>query len=217
MTLVKICGLTRLEDALGAAEAGADMLGFILAPVSKRYVPPHQLRLIIERIKATFGDQAPLCVGVFVAPVDIDADCQASGVDVAQVVGMTSRDELSGIQIPAYLCTRPETAEQALIEAAALQQSDLPLPLPTLQLDGFHPNLYGGTGHTQSLEVMQAVAQYTPRLMLAGGLTPDNVAHFVREVQPWAVDVASGTEASVGIKDHDKVRAFIQAAKEANP
>lgn len=213
MTVVKICGLMRLEDALFAAEAGADMLGFILAPISKRYMPPAQVRPIVERIKATYDEKAPLCVGVFVAPAHIDDDCRASGLDAAQVVGLSSRDDLAAIHTPTYLCIRPETPEQALTDAAALEQIDLPIFLPTLQLDGFHPNLYGGTGHTQSPEIMQTVAQRTQRLMLAGGLTPDNVAYFIQQVQPWAVDVASGTEASIGIKDLNKVRNFIHTAK----
>lgn len=211
MIQVKICGLTMLDDALYAAEMGADMLGFIFATVSKRYISPDAAQPIIAHIRQKFAERAPLCVGVFVADGDIEEACRKSGVDAAQVVGMAQH--LSQLTVPVYACIRPETAEQALIETAQFELRNNPPDLPTLQLDAFHPNLYGGTGHTAPKAVMQAVVKKTARLMLAGGLTPENVVEFIREVQPWAVDVASGTETAPGKKDFTKVRKFIENAK----
>jgi phosphoribosylanthranilate isomerase len=113
------------------------------------------------------------------------------------------------------MCLRPETPIQAIEEAARFEPQHQPPWLPTLQLDAFHPALYGGTGQTAPKDVARQLVRKTPRLMLSGGLKADNVAEYVRDVQPWAVDVASGTELSPGHKDHQKVRRFIQAAKSA--
>jgi phosphoribosylanthranilate isomerase len=85
--------------------------------------------------------------------------------------------------------------------------------VPSILLDAYHPKLYGGTGEQASTEVAFAVKELVPRLMLAGGLTPDNVADRVAAIEPWGVDVASGVEAEAGVKDIGKVKAFIQAAK----
>lgn len=220
MTQVKICGLTTLNDAVYAAEMGADMLGFIFAPVSKRYITPAAAQPIIAAIRQQFTEKTPLCIGVFVVDSSVDAatinaQCRTSGVDAAQIVGLDDPEFLSNVEIPAYVCIRPETSEQASHEAALFQRNTRDTHLPTLQLDAFHPNLYGGTGQTTSKTVARLLSEKTERLMLAGGLTPDNVADYIRVVAPWAVDVASGTEASPGKKDPRKVRDFIQAAKSA--
>jgi phosphoribosylanthranilate isomerase len=218
MTVVKICGLTRYDDTLLAAQAGADLLGFIFAPVSKRHIDPAQAGTITRRLRETLGASTPLCVGVFVVENGTDAalinaQCEASRVDAAQLVGLSDLALPAGLDIPAYVCIRPATAEQAQREAELFERPDLPARLPTLQLDAFHPTLYGGTGATAAQEVIRQAAGQARRLMLAGGLTPDNVADAIRMARPWAVDVASGTEASPGQKDPGKVRDFIQAAK----
>ncbi len=216
MTQVKICGITNLDDALLAAEAGADMLGFIFAEVSKRYITHETAHPIIEQVKEL--NHAPLCIGVFVvadgmSPADVLAQCQISGIDAAQIVDMSAPEFLTQLDFPAYGCIRPATPEQAMQETAQFEHLDQSPNLPTLLLDAFHPKLYGGTGHTAPKAIARAVSQQSSRLMLAGGLNPDNVAEYIRDVQPWAVDVASGTEATPGKKDPAKVREFIQAAK----
>jgi phosphoribosylanthranilate isomerase len=218
MTVVKICGLTSVEDACFAAENGADMLGFIFAPVSKRYISPAQAAEIIAHVRERLGPPALLCIGVFVVTDeritgDIAAQCALSGVDAAQLVALADPGLLSRLGIPAYACIRPESPAQALQEAVCFEQVNLPGYLPTLQLDAFHPALYGGTGESASQEVIREVAARAQRLMLAGGLTPENVAGHILSARPWAVDVASGTETTPGRKDPAKVRAFIQAVK----
>lgn len=219
MTRIKICGLTNRQDALFAAQAGADLLGFIFAPVSKRYITPEAGQQIIAEIKASLGENAPICVGVFVTqastPAMIAAQCVVAGVDAAQIVGLDSVAWLD-VDVPAYACIRPETTEIATTQATLFEQLDLPEFLPSLQVDTFHPTLYGGTGETASEDVAKALSQRTRRFMLAGGLTPENVGHYVESVRPWAVDVASGTEASPGKKDLQKVRDFIEAVKQTD-
>ncbi len=218
MTQIKICGLTNLDDALHAAGMGADMLGFIFAPVSKRYIAPEDAAPIITQVRQRYPDRTPLCVGVFVADETITPEimldqCRTSGVDAAQVVGMSDPAYLTALRFPSYACIRPETSAQAIREAERFARIDDILPLPTLQLDAFHPNLYGGTGETAPKAVARILSKQTPCLMLSGGLNPENVAEYVRDVRPWAVDVASGTEASPGKKDPTRVRDFIQAAR----
>ena len=215
---VKICGLTNAEDALHAAKSGADMLGFIFAPVSKRYITPETAQPIVEAVREAMGDQTPLCFGVFVADESIDPKivskaCQISGVDGAQLVEMKDMDFLHAVTVPAYAVVRPETPEQAVDGAQRFRNTSLKSDFPTLLLDTYHPTLHGGTGETTPVEVAKALVEQTDRLMLAGGLNPDNVAEFIENVRPWAVDVASGTEATVGKKDPDKVQRFISTAK----
>lgn len=215
MTVVKICGITNSADALLVADYGAELLGFIFAPTSKRYIAPELAATITKAIHTHYP---ATCVGVFVVEsgttaADIDALCQQSGVDAAQLVGPGVDEVAPFLQTPAYITIRPASAVAAQLQATIYERPDNASFLPTLQLDAFHPNLYGGTGETAALDIMHALAQQSLRLMLSGGLTPDNVADYVATVRPWAVDVASGTEARPGHKDPDKVARFIQAAR----
>lgn len=215
MTKVKICGITTAKDALYAAEHGADMLGFIFADVSKRYMAPENAKPIIEQVKSAYPNV--LCIGVFVVtdgvtPYDIDEACAAAGADAAQLVGHLTQPFLRNLQTKYYASIRPASDAQAQQDKQFEHVTQHP-GLPTLHLDAFHPDLWGGTGETPPITIAHTLAKQTPRLMLSGGLTPKNVADFVRNVQPWAVDVASGTEQAPGKKDHDKVTQFIQQAK----
>ncbi len=215
MTVVKICGLTNLDDALFAAQQGAELLGFIFAPVSKRYITPKEAQPIVQAIHQQTQAR---CIGVFVVTDEVDAvqinqACQISGVDAAQVVGENLDNIVPLLQKPAYITIRPSSTVEAQLEATIYERLENPPYLPTLQLDAFHPDLYGGTGQTATLEIAKAVAQQTQRLMLSGGLTAENVAEYVTAIRPFAVDVASGTEAKPRYKDPEKVKRFIQAAK----
>lgn len=216
MTRIKICGLTNLADAEFAIEAGADFLGFIMAPMSKRYIEPATVATILEPLRQEYGEAMPTCVGVFVTKAttahEMEIHCKMAGVDVAQVVGIDSQGWLEG-QVPAFAAIRPETAQQARIEATQWENLNLSATMPTLLVDAFHPTLYGGTGETTPDEVAIALQENVTRLMLAGGLTPENVADYVRKIQPWAVDVASGTEAFPGKKDYAKIKEFVQSVQ----
>lgn len=217
---VKICGTTNLEDALTAVAAGADYLGFIFYPPSKRSIEIKEAQAITSHLKSL--DTCPLLVGVFVnetAPqmANILELCQLDlaqlhGDEVPALIG-DSNSPIYGRSFKVLSPTSPEEAEAD----AEWYLPPQPLPgQPSLLIDTYHPSLRGGTGQTTDWQMSARLAELYPGLMLAGGLTPDNVTEAVRQVRPFAVDVASGVEASPGKKDPAKVRAFIQNAKNAS-
>lgn len=213
---VKICGLTNLEDAWVAVEAGADLLGFILYTKSPRYLTPEQVGTITQTIRAQAGDRAPRFVGVFVdATADQLTDAmQVAGLDYAQLQGAESPDVLAALAGRAYKALRPTSVADA--EEAAERYAALGTPNgPGLLIDAYDVHEYGGTGKKADWHAAAALARTYPRLMLAGGLNPSNVAQAIRTVQPWAVDVASGVEIEPRRKDHAAVRAFVATAKQA--
>lgn len=227
MVSVKICGLTNAEDAAIAVQAGADFLGFICYAKSPRFVTPETIRSIIRSVKATAaaerraagtkrGTRVPRFVGVFVnAPVaDVRHTMEFCGLDFAQLHGDEPVDDLPAIGGRGYKAIRPGNRERALTDAALFA----PLARhhgPHLLIDAFGPDAYGGTGQRTDWDLAARLAATTRHLLLAGGLSPENVAAAVRTVRPWGVDVSSGVELAPGRKDHDKVRAFIESAKSA--
>ncbi len=228
---VKICGLTNLEDAQTAVSAGADYLGFIFYPPSKRSVEVQAAKAIVAVLRA--APNCPILVGVFVNESgeqmahildDVGLDlAQLSGEEVPSLVG----DERSPIYGRSYKALRPTSLEEAEADAEwyvapvssdqySVNSDQSPissLQSPSLLLDTYHPTLRGGTGETGNWAMSAQLAQNIPGLMLAGGLTADNMAEAVRQVRPFAVDVASGVEARPGKKDPVLVRQFIQNAK----
>ena len=218
MVNVKICGITTLDDALFAAEAGADMLGLNFYKRSPRYLDPQQAAILCDALRERLGADCPLLVGVFANEVvsNIAAICDRVGLDFAQLSGDESDVMLRELRGTAFKAIRPGSLAMAL-EDVAYYSDFFPADerAPSLLLDAYHPNLYGGTGHRASEEVALAVREAVPRLMLAGGLKPENVAERVQVVRPWGVDVASGVEPdnAPGVKDRQKVAAFITAAK----
>ena len=197
--LVKICGLTREEDVDVAVAAGADLVGFILVPWSPRVVTRERARELRERVPA--GVQA---VGVF---VDEDPDV------VAEVA-----DELRLDLVQLHGAEPPTVVERFGVRAVKAHR---------LPLDG---ELYGHTvlldRHFDATPSETELAAHwrlardvgaSRRVLLAGALEVENVAAAVRSARPWAVDGVRGTESAPGVKDHDRVRAFVAAAKEALP
>lgn len=213
MTIVKICGTTNLEDALAAAEAGADLLGFILYPKSPRYVAPETIAEIVAEVRAVMPSP-PRCVGVFVntPPDEVLAVLAQTGLDLAQLHGDETVEALVALQGRGFKAVRPTGPEDALTLAHAYATLGVNAG-PDLLIDAYDAYAYGGTGQRADWGAAAVVAQRVPHLLLAGGLTPENVAAAVNAVKPWGVDVASGVEQSPGRKDHAKVRAFITAAK----
>jgi phosphoribosylanthranilate isomerase len=218
MTTVKICGVTTYDDALAAAQAGADMLGLNFYKKSPRYIKPEDAQPLCDKLRATLGHQCPTLVGVFVNEIVgvISAITRKVGLNYAQLSGDESDDLLKELRGIGYKAIRPMNQAQALDDVNYFK----PLfptndKMPSLLLDAHHPQLYGGTGAQASIEVALAVKAEVPRLLLAGGLTPENVAGMVAQVKPWGVDVASGVELpdQPGKKDTGKVKAFIQAAR----
>jgi phosphoribosylanthranilate isomerase len=220
MTVIKICGVTTFEDALHAAEAGADMLGLNFFKRSPRYIDPDRAREIAIALRAQLGASCPLLVGVFVNEVvgRMSQTMEWVGLNFAQLSGDESGEMLREMRGIGFKGIRPRNRAEALDDAAYyLKAQTVDARAPSLLLDAHHPTLYGGTGEQASTDVALAVKAQVPRLMLAGGMTPDNVAFTVHEIQPWGVDVASGVEVDgqPGRKDAAKVRAFIDAVRGA--
>lgn len=231
---VKICGITNVEDARAAIEAGADLLGFNLYPKSPRFVEPTTIAEIVREIKrmgeigtsrletsdalATVHRPSSIVpvqtVGIFVnEPVErILAILDQTGLDYAQLHSGEPPEALNRLAGRAFKALRPTSRDEALAQAATYAPLG-PMEGPALLIDAYDPSAYGGTGKTADWHAAAAVARQHPGLLLAGGLTPENVAAAIRIVEPWGVDVSSGVEVTPGKKDHDKVRAFVQAAK----
>lgn len=206
MTRVKICGITGLEDALTAVDAGADALGFVFYQQSPRHIFPEQAARIIEQLPP-FVQMVGLFVNEEAEVVNAVADqCR---LDLVQLHG----DE------PVNYCRR---IRRRVLKAFRVRSLTCLDPISDYQasgflLDTFSPSFYGGTGVSFNWEIAAEAVKRHQRIVLAGGLTPDNVAEAIRQVQPWAVDVSSGVERAPGKKDADKVRRFIRNAKEVRP
>lgn len=202
--LVKICGITNPEDALAAVEAGADALGFNFWRPGKRYVAPEPAADIIAGLPGAVWK-----VGVFVN------EEISTVLRIARLAKLTAV-QLHGAESPAYLESLGEYEKLKAIrvdsgfEAARLAEYRA---ATALLLDGVGVTP-GGTGN--SFDWSRAIeAKKFGRVILAGGLTPENVSEAIRRVRPWGVDVASGVESAPGRKDHARMRAFVRAARDA--
>ncbi len=206
---VKICGVTRIDDALHAVAAGADLLGLNLWPGSKRYVEPARARILIDAVRAT--GSPVVVVGVFV-----DADegaivdhARALGLDVIQLHGGETPALIAALVARDLVVWRAVamTGADALAAHAAPGLAAYLLDTPTAG--------HGGSGRTFDWTLAAAAVGAGHRVVLAGGLHPDNVAAAIAAAGPWAVDVASGVESAPGIKDPHRVTRFIAAARTA--
>lgn len=217
MTKVKICGVTNLEDALMAARAGADFVGLNFYKPGPRYLDLAEAAPIAAGLRAELGDRCPLIVGVFVdEPLDsLESIREQVGLDLLQLHGDETPQIFEVLGGRAFKAIRPQSVE----EAVAMAERYAPAAphderAPSLLVDAYHPALRGGTGEQAGVEVAQAVMVRVPRLMLAGGLTPENVAERVAAINPWAVDTASGVESGdPRRKDGSKVEAFINSVR----
>ncbi len=212
---VKICGLTTLEDARCAAEAGADLLGFVFYPPSPRYIAPERAAEIAHALRYEFGARVPQLVGVFVneSEARVRSIINTVGLDLVQLHGDEPPEQVCALRPFAFKALRPrspEGAREALARYAPAFSDDP--TVPQLLVDAYHPQKYGGTGCKADLETARALAGRS-RLLLAGGLTPENVGAAVACVRPWGVDVSGGVERSKGRKDHALIRDFVQAAR----
>ncbi|MCU0510973.1 MAG: phosphoribosylanthranilate isomerase [Anaerolineae bacterium] len=218
-TRVKICGITTLDDALLAAQAGADLIGLNFYPKSPRYLAPAAARDLCQALRQATGPACPVLVGVFVNATDSDIDSiyRQVGLDFVQLSGDESVEMMTALGRRVFKAIQPDSAAAALAEVQYFQPVFSPDDrVPSLLLDAFHPTLRGGTGAVVSQALALAVKAAVPRVLLAGGLTPENVAERVQSIAPWGVDVASGVEAGTpGRKDAARMHAFIAAAKGA--
>jgi len=197
---IKVCGITRVSDALHAVEQGATALGFVLWPKSPRAITADRAAEIVAELPAHV-----MSVGVFVNE-SID-----SIRNTAEHVGLTAV-QLHGDEPPAYA----DALEWPVIRAVSVGEINLAAdawsPDTALLVDNIDPVRRGGTGSAVDWTRAAGVAK-TRRVVLAGGLTPDNVATAIRAVHPFGVDVSSGVESAPGVKDLDKVAQFISNAR----
>ena len=201
MTKVKICGLMNFEDAMIAAESGADALGFVLYSKSPRCVKPKAVKEIVRQLPPYLTT-----VGVFANAnvdeiVDVMDEC---GLDLAQLQG----DE------PPSLCERLGSKAIKAIRVKDLNSltSMKSYSVRAFVLDTYSPENFGGTGKQFDWDLAVEAKQYG-RVILAGGLNPENVREAIQKVRPYGVDVSSGVECRIGKKDPEKVRQFTRMAK----
>lgn len=207
MVQVKICGITNLEDALCAVEAGADALGFNFYHKSVRYIEPEAARRIIEELP-----EKVQCVGVFVneeTPEEAARIALSAGVTAVQLHGDESAEFCDALS-ERFIIKALRVGVDFQAERACDYKVD------AILLDAFAQDLRGGTGRLIDWAVAREVRDLVPKLFLAGGLSPENVAAAVATVNPYAVDACSSLESAPGRKDHARLRAFVKEAKKEN-
>jgi len=207
MTFIKICGITNLDDALAAVAAGADALGFNFYKPSPRYVTPQTAREIVAQLPSTV-----LTVGVFV-----NEDAQ-SVTRIANEAGVTAF-QLHGDESPNY-CR--ELSDRYVIKTLAVSrdfdvQTVKDYEVEAIMLDTRDNTLRGGTGRVFDWSIAAEVNKAVPKLFLAGGLSPENIAEAIEIVQPYAVDACSALEDRPGRKNHERMRAFVELARSVKP
>jgi len=200
---VKVCGITRADDAVAAIEAGADLLGFNFYPKSPRYITPEAAAPIV----ALLPRQVP-AVGIFVdAEVAVvRAAIATAKLGLLQFHGNESVDYCRTFEVPVMKALR-------VASLADLERAARPYPDGWLLVDTADPVSYGGTGHALPIEPVPR--ELARRLFVAGGLVPETVTDVVRRLRPLGVDVCSGVERAPGIKDHALLRDFVTHAKTA--
>ena len=212
MPQVKICGISEIEQALAAAQAGADYLGLVFAQSTRQIAPRKAARIVFEVRKLA---RPPQIVGVFVhSPAnDVNFIAEFCKLDMVQLSGDETWEYCLSIKKPiirAIHVFNSTTAEQIIAE---IKKGCSYLPADNLKflLDSKVKGAYGGTGQAFDWKVAREVSLKYP-VLVAGGLDPNNVGQMVREVKPWGVDVSSGVE-SGGKKDLQKIQLFVQRAK----
>ncbi len=199
---VKVCGITRVDDALTAVRLGAHAIGFVFWTRSARYISPHVARKIITVLPPFVS-----VVGVYVDPDPewVEETCSVAGLSLLQFHGDESPEFCSQFSLPYIKAVRIRTGVDLLQYAARYSSAS------ALLLDTYIEGVPGGTGHTFDWSL-------TPQnlslpLILSGGLHADNVSEAIEEARPWAVDVSSGVEVAKGIKDADKIAAFMTGVR----
>jgi phosphoribosylanthranilate isomerase len=201
MTRIKICGITNLQDALLASELGADALGFIFYPESKRFIEPEQASEIISSLPPFVTT-----VGVFVnqSRDELDSLREITGIDLVQLHGDETPEFCTGLPFKAVKALRiKERSDIARVEL---------YPLQAILFDKYSEDAYGGTGESFTWDWLQDL-KANKSIILSGGLTPDNVGEAIKTVGPYAVDVSTGVEDSPGKKSAHKMRKFIEAVR----
>ena len=202
MTKIKICGIKTVDDALAAMDAGADLIGFNFYRKSPRYISVGQCRDVMS-VMRWYGQITYVGVFVNASVPEIRATMDTAGLALAQLHGDETSEMVQSLDGKAFKAFRgvPDRLNGFTREDA-----------PALLVDASVKGAYGGTGITADWKSAAELAKQIP-LLLAGGLTPENVASAVRQVRPWGVDVASGVESTPGKKDPAKMKAFVNAVR----
>jgi phosphoribosylanthranilate isomerase len=212
MTKIKICGITQVEDAVAATVAGADFLGLVFAP-SKRRINMEtglQITAVIRSI-----DKRPLVAGVFVnlPASEVNETARYCRLDYVQLSGNEDWDYCKDIDFPVIKVIHINdgcNSEQVIKEIGAGYKAFLKHK-PVILLDTGKGNYFGGTGQTFDWNLAEEIAVAYP-VIVAGGLSPDNVNQLIKTARPWGVDVSSGVETN-GTKDVGKIRSFIDTVR----
>jgi phosphoribosylanthranilate isomerase len=201
---VKICGITNLDDALCCVDAGADALGFIFYEKSPRYIQPLAAGKIIRKLP-----QFMTAVGVFVNERReiIERIVSETGIRIIQLSGDEAVDECLGYTVKVWKAFRIQNIQ----EVDSIQG----FTISAAMLDGASGNLYGGSGKRADVAIACAMKQYHP-LILAGGLSPDNIVDAIQSIKPYGVDVNSGVESSHGKKDPSKIHKLFENIEQLN-
>lgn len=220
---IKICGITRDEDVSTVACSGADAIGFNFFPGSKRFVSNERASSLIRVARRIVRDNPPLdLVGVFVNSdaQTIKSTAEETGINVIQIHGDETGVQIAEIHrlcpdIPLIRALRVHSGNSERI----LEETDCLLaevPIAAILLDTFVPGEFGGTGKHLDLSILETFAtKLRPRLILAGGFTPENAAKVTSHSIVWGIDTASGVESSPGIKDGVRVRNFVDSVRMA--
>jgi phosphoribosylanthranilate isomerase len=206
MTLIKICGITNLDDAHAAVAAGADALGFNFYSRSPRYITPESARAIIDTLPASI-----LTIGVFVnesSPDAVRAIADRAGVKAVQ---------LHGDESPDYCRALNSVIKNFSVSSSFDVDQIRAYDVDAIMLDTKDNRLRGGTGRVFDWSIAQQVRQLVPKLYLAGGLSPENVSDAIEFVRPYAVDACSSLEDKPGIKNHERMRVFVSAVRSVKP
>ncbi|MCK5126957.1 MAG: phosphoribosylanthranilate isomerase [candidate division Zixibacteria bacterium] len=201
-TRIKICGITNIEDAVTAVEAGADALGFVFAN-SPRRISPSQVREIISALPPFL-----VTVGVFVdsPKEEIERVCAVSGINVVQLHGHESQEFIDSL-------SKPVTKVFRVKDNSNVKSLLADYRLRHFLLDTYDENNLGGTGKSFNWTIAQ-IASAFGRVILSGGLNPENIRQALTVAKPYAVDVSSGVELSPGVKDKLKIQQFINEVRQ---
>jgi len=201
---VKVCGITRVEDALSAVRLGVHAIGFVFWPKSARYITPDSVREIVPALPPFVTT-----VGVYVNPTQewVEETAEAGGLSLLQFHGDESPEFCGQFSLPYIKAIRVREGVDLLQYTARYRHAK------GLLLDTYTAGMPGGTGHVFDWKLIPQ--DLSLPLILSGGLNPGNVLQAIRQTRPWAVDVSSGVEAAKGIKDEKKISAFMQGVRKS--
>ena len=201
---VKVCGITRVEDALSAVRLGVHAIGFVFWPKSARYITPDSVREIVPALPPFVTT-----VGVYVNPTQewVEETAEAGGLSLLQFHGDESPEFCGQFSLPYIKAIRIREGVDLLQYTARYRHAK------GLLLDTYTAGMPGGTGHVFDWKLIPQ--DLSLPLILSGGLNPSNVLQAIRQIRPWAVDVSSGVEAAKGIKDEKKISAFMQGVRKS--